>query len=271
MLDPHAPNLVPVHCTHVPPLHTLLPTVFEHSASAVHALHAPALHADAVGLVQSACFRHATHCSVVVSQNGFVMSLQSVVAAHSTQVLVVVSQAGFGAVHVDSSMHSTQVLVAVLQADFGLAHVEWSMHSTQVFVEIRQTEVVPVHAPSHGAPTVPALPASPLIPDAPAPMEAPLAPPARVPDTPPEVPPAAPPFPEPASPPPPPLPPPPPPPHVRSSSQVEEVGPHAWIASGPLTATKINPKAVCVRTCVLPQKFPLMISPPVFSVATGTT
>jgi len=92
------------------------------------------LQAEAVALVQSACFKHWTHCSAVLSQKGFALSVQSGLSEHSTHVLVVESQAGFGAAHCDLSVHSTQVFDAVLQ-----------------------TGVVPAHAPSHGvAPAAPA-------------------------------------------------------------------------------------------------------------------
>lgn len=157
MLEPHALNFVPVHCTHVPALHTPLPAMFEHSASLVHAVHAPELHAEAVAVLQSLCCRQATHWPAVASQKGFAASLQSVGAVHSTQVFEATSHAGFGALHVDLSMHSTHLFVAVSQAAVGLAHVELSVHPTQVFVALRQTGVVPLHLPSHGeAPPAPA-------------------------------------------------------------------------------------------------------------------
>ena len=183
-----------VHCTQVPALHTPLPTMFEQSASLVHAVHAPSLHADAVALVQSLCWRHATHFSAVVSQRGFEPSVQSVFAVHSTHVFEAVSHAGFGAVHVDLSTHSTQVFVAESQAAFGLLHVDLSVHSTQVFVEATHTGVVPPQAPSQGG--APALPGSPFIADEPPPASspAPALPPAPL-DDPPVVTPAVPPLP----------------------------------------------------------------------------
>ena len=51
----HAPSFAAVHCTHVPALHTPLPAMFEHSVSFVQAAQAPALHAEAVASLQSAC------------------------------------------------------------------------------------------------------------------------------------------------------------------------------------------------------------------------
>ena len=146
--------------------------MFEQSASLAQAAHAPALHAEAVAVVQSACFKHATHWPAVVSQNGFVMSLQSAAAVHSTQAFDAVSQAGFGAAHCELSVHSTQALVAA-----------------------RHTEVVPLHLPSHGA--VPAAPAVPASPESPAPVvplvpEAPLVPDSPLDEPPPCAPPAPP-------------------------------------------------------------------------------
>ena len=158
-LPPHTDSFATVHWTQVPALQRPFPTMSEHSSSVVQATHAPALHAEAVELEQSACFKHATHCFAVLSQNGFVLSLQSGLSVHCTQAFVVTSQAGFTVEHVDLSMHSTHLLVAVLHADLATLQVDVSTHSTQVFLMISQAGVTPVHPPSHGV--APALPASP--------------------------------------------------------------------------------------------------------------
>jgi hypothetical protein len=82
--SPQAANFLAVHCTHVPASHTLFPAIFEQSASTVQAVHAPPVQADAVGSVQSDCFKQATHFAAALSQSGFAPFVQSVVAAHST-------------------------------------------------------------------------------------------------------------------------------------------------------------------------------------------
>jgi hypothetical protein len=132
-----------------------LPVISVHSSSFVQAAHTPALQADAVAPVQSACFKHAKHCPAALSQNGFALSLQLRLPVHSTQVLDAASQAGFGVVQSPLFVHSTQVFVAVLQ-----------------------TGVVPVQSPSQGAaPEAPASPAPPMVPPSPPSVPVPEGPP----------------------------------------------------------------------------------------------